>query len=277
MEMSPLALPPPDRRPGRALPLPLAWGADELHRLYEHAGGAAAGVVDPALVRLQYLHEKAHHGTRRVELAALPALGQGELLQEILVDSAQHVRGARIGSAHPNVAHQVDHLSQAALVQGGTCVVLGKHVLERRVVPLDGGHRVVHGPAYGGLLRLRLQPGPTGLRRHPEDALGAVLVRVFGVRAVDDLLLQLGVGLLEGIGDVLQEDQTENDMLVLGGVHAAPQGVGHQPILGLVARGRAVGPGSSAVVPRPCHPLLPPAVRPESVKSNVTTWTSLSA
>ena len=36
-------------------------GADELHRLDEHAGGAAAGVVHPALVWLQHLHEEPHY------------------------------------------------------------------------------------------------------------------------------------------------------------------------------------------------------------------------
>ena len=38
--------------------------------------------------------------------------------------------------------------------------------------------------------------------------------------------LELGVLLLEGVGDVLEEDQAEDDVLVLGGVHVAAQGVG---------------------------------------------------
>ena len=37
------------------------------------------------------------------------------------------------------------------------------------------------------------------------------------------------MALLEGVGDVLEEDQTEHDVLVLGGVQAAAQGVGHAP------------------------------------------------
>ena len=53
---------------------------------------------------------------------------------------------------------------------------------------------------------------------------------------------ELRVLLLEGVGDVLEEDQAEDDVLVLGGVHAAAQRVGHLPELGLVADvgGRAV-------------------------------------
>ena len=35
--------------------------------------------------------------------------------------------------------------------------------------------------------------------------------------------------LLEGVGDVLEEDQAEDDVLVLGGVHVAAQRVGGVP------------------------------------------------
>ena len=45
-----------------------------------------------------------------------------------------------------------------------------------------------------------------------------------------------GVQLLKGVGDVLEEDEAEDDVLVLGGVHAAPKGVGHPPERGLIAR-----------------------------------------
>ncbi len=38
-----------------------------------------------------------------------------------------------------------------------------------------------------------------------------------------------GVLLEEGVGDVLQEDQAEDDMLVLGGVHVAAQLLGGLP------------------------------------------------
>ena len=123
----------------------------------------------------------------------------------------------------------------------GAGVVLGEHILERGVVPLDGGHGVVDGPAYGGLTRLRSQPGPAGLGRHPEDVLRDVLVAVLG-GVLAPLGEHLGAVLLEGVGDVLEEDETEDDVLVLGGVHAAAQGVGHAPQLGAVAGG-AVGPG----------------------------------
>jgi len=49
--------------------------------------------------------------------------------------------------------------------------------------------------------------------------------------------------LLEGVGDALQEQQAEDDMLILTRIHATAQGVGHLPQLGRVADvgGGAVG------------------------------------
>ncbi len=76
--------------------------------------------------------------------------------------------------------------------------------------------------------------------RHPEDAGGAVLVRIFGVGALRLLRFQLGVLRLEGVGDVLEEDQAEDDVLVLRRVHVVAQRVGGVPELLLEADRRAV-------------------------------------
>jgi hypothetical protein len=43
------------------------------------------------------------------------------------------------------------------------------------------------------------------------------------------------VFLFERVGDVLEEDQPQDYVLVLAGVHAAPQGVGHLPQLCFVS------------------------------------------
>ena len=216
--------------------------ADELHRLDEHARRAAAGVVHAALVGLQHFHQEPHDRARGVELAPLTALCQCELLQEVLVDVAQHVRGACLFPAHFDVANEVDDLTQASLIQCRSGVVLGKHVVEHRVVPLDGGHGVVHQSADGGLAGLTLQILPPGLRRHPEDVLGTILVGMFRVRSLVTLGLKPCMGLFKSVGDVLQEDQTKDDVLVLGGVHAASQGVGHLPELGPVVGDAFAGP-----------------------------------
>ena len=162
------------------MPLPVAWAWMNSDGLDEHAGGAAAGVVDAAFVGLEHFDQQPDDGARGVELAALAALGQGELLQEVLVDAAEDVRGAGLGAADLDVADHVDDLAEAGLVQGGPGVVLGQHVLEGRVVLLDGGHGVVDGGADGGLVGLGLQDRPAGVGRHPEDVLGDVLVPVLG-------------------------------------------------------------------------------------------------
>ena len=219
-----------------AVPVAAGVGAHELDRLHEHPRRAAARVVDPAPVRRQHLDEHADDAARRVELAALLALGAGELRQEVLVDPAEHVAGPGVLVADPDVADEVDQLAEPPLVERRPGVVARQHVLERQVVALNGGHRLIDGQADGRLLGLRPQMRPAGLGRHPEDVLGDVLVSVLG-----GVLAPLGehgrVALLEGVGDVLQEDQPEDDMLVLGGVHRAAQRVGHRPQLGLVADG----------------------------------------
>ena len=52
------------------------------------------------------------------------------------------------------------------------------------------------------------------------------------------------MNLLESIGDVLQEDEAENDVLVFGCVHRAAQSVGHAPQLSLISgRGALTGGG----------------------------------
>ena len=137
------------------------------------------------------------------------------------------------GAAERDVADQVDELAEALLVEAGAGVVLGQHALERGVVALDGGHGVVHQLADGGLRGAGLEVLPARLLGHPEDAGGAVLVGVFGVGALRLLGFELGVLGLEGVGDVLEEDQAEDDVLVLGRVHVVAQRVGGGPELGL--------------------------------------------
>jgi hypothetical protein len=76
---------------------------------------------------------------------------------------------------------------------------------------------------------------PASLGRHPEDAQGAVLVGILGVGAALFVGDELRVLFLEGVGDVLEEDEAEDDVLVLSGVHAAAERVGHLPELLLIA------------------------------------------
>ena len=48
---------------------------------------------------------------------------------------------------------------------------------------------------------------------------------------------QRSVPFLDGVGDVLEEQQAEGNVPVLGRVHVAAQGVSHLPELGFVADG----------------------------------------
>ena len=218
--------------------VPASMCADELHRLHKHAGRAAAGVVHAATVGLEHLDKELHHAARGVELAALLALGAGELREKVFVHTTEHVLGAAFLIADFDVANEVDQLAEALLVQRGAGVVLGQHALEGRVVAFDGGYGVVHALADRWLLRLGLQVRPARLGRDPEDVLGAVSVGVFGVGALVALGLEPGVLFLESVGDVLEEDEAEDDVLVFGGVHRAAQGVGHPPKLCFVAQRR---------------------------------------
>ncbi len=100
---------------------------------------------------------------------------------------------------------------------------------------LDGGHGVVDELADGGLAGSGLDVGPAGLGWNPEDVDRAVLVGVFEVGTLRTFSFELCVLFLEGVRDVLKEDETKDDVLVLCSVHRAAQGIGHLPKLGFVA------------------------------------------
>jgi hypothetical protein len=68
---------------------------------------------------------------------------------------------------------------------------------------------------------------------------GPVLVRVLGVGAALLVALEPGVLLLERVGDVLEEDEAEDDVLLLARVHVRPEGVRGLPELLLETEVRA--------------------------------------
>ena len=70
------------------------WASTNFSRLHEHAAGAAAGVVNAALVGGEHLDQQPDDADGGVELAAVLAFGAGELGEEILVDAAEQVLGA---------------------------------------------------------------------------------------------------------------------------------------------------------------------------------------
>jgi hypothetical protein len=212
-------------------------GLHEAFGLHEHAGRAAAGVVDAALVGFEHLDQQPHDAARREELAAELALGLGELAEEVLVDAAERV--ARLGAValEADVGDQVDEALHLLGRDAAAGVVTRQLALEVRVVALDGEDGVVDQRRDVGARGLVLEVGPARLGRNPEDPLGGVLVAVFQqafeLRASDFVGFEFGLEFraagLERVGDVLQEEQAEDDVLVLGGVDLPAQGVGRLP------------------------------------------------
>jgi len=81
----------------------------------------------------------------------------------------------------------------------------------------------------------------SGPRRagHPEDVLGFVFVGVLGIGSGVVALAgeELGAVFLEGVGDVFEEDEAEDDVLVFRRVHVVAELIGSEPELGLEADG----------------------------------------
>ena len=88
-----------------------------------------------------------------------------------------------------------------------------------------------------GCLALAWRWRPAGIGGHPEDVLGFVFVGVFGVGPGVVALAgeELGAVFLEGVGDVFEEDEAEDDVLVFGRVHVGAELIGGEPELLLEA------------------------------------------
>ena len=209
----------------------------EALRLHEHAGRAAAGVIHAALVGFEHLDQQAHDAARREELAAELAFGSGELAEEVFVNAAKRV--ARLGTValEANVGNQVDQALHLFRRNAATGVVTRQLALEVGVVALDGEDGVVNQRGNVGACCLVLEVLPACLGGHPENPLGGVLVAVFEqaflLRAGDSVSGKLDFEFvapgLKGVGDVLQEKQAKDDVLVFGRVDLAAQGVGGLP------------------------------------------------
>ena len=117
------------------------------------------------------------------------------------------------------------------LSQGVPPVVLGEDTSEIRIVSLDGSHRLVDCGPIGLLPGLGLDGGPSGFLGDPKHVAGGVVVSLLRVHSLVDFGFQFLVEFLEGIGDVLEEDEGEDDVLVFCGVDVASEGIGSSPEL----------------------------------------------
>ena len=137
---------------------------DEPGGVDEHAAGAAGGVVDLAVERLDDVDDQADDRLRREELAAALALVRRELGQEVLVDEAERVAGdgSRERREEPN------ELEQDALLE--LLVPPREHVAQAGVRRLDRVHREVDVRAEVFALRQVDEPGETSDLGHEEHA-----------------------------------------------------------------------------------------------------------
>src|SRR5206468_7168758 len=111
-----------------------------------------------------------------------------------------------------------------------------------------------------------LDIGPPGSLRDEK----LVLVGVFGIGPLRTKRLAL---LVEAVGQPLEEEQAEDEVLVVGGVDRAPEDVGRRPEVSLQARAcelladrqldllRRWSPSSSASAVRPRGPFYHPSSR----------------
>src|SRR5690606_15014258 len=105
--------------------------------------------------------------------------------------------------------------------------------------------------ADGGLLGVGLQVRPARLLRHPEHVFCQVCVAVLGGgRVFGEQCLVPG---LLAVGDVLEEDEPQHHVLVVGRLHVAAQLVGGLEEFGLEAQGGPVAVLGDLVL---CHAVV---------------------
>ena len=116
------------------------------------------------------------------------------------------------------------------------------YALELRVFLFDLGHGVIDALTDVRLFGGGMHQIPAGRRGHPEHAFRRVFITIFGVGAwtlIEDFRMALG----EPVRDVLQEDEAQYHMLVVGGVQMAAQLVGGGPEFGFQALAGVFGLG----------------------------------
>ena len=215
---------------------------DEFLGLHEHAAGAAAGVVNLAVVRREDGDQRLDDAGRRVELATLLAFGAGELAEEVFINLAEHVTRLARFVAEADGGDQIDQLAELAIRQLRPGVAFVEDALEPGVFGLDQRQGVVDALADVRLFRGGAQGFPAGGFRHPEDVGFLVVVAVFQlvgnqggiiemvvVGGIGEAPGQFGTARGEGIGDILDEDQPEDEVFVLGGIQIGAQLVGGRP------------------------------------------------
>ena len=192
----------------------------KLCTLHEHASRSAAGVIYAAIVRLQHFDQCANHAGGSIEFTSQLAFLFGKLGKAVFICSAEDIAAAACVN-HLNVGEQVNHITQTALVQFGTSEVLGEDILQSLVFFFDRSHCIVDHGADFGSVRLGSNDAPAGSFGYEENAFGNVLIHIF-LKTVA-FFHELLVLFVEAIGNVLEENQSQNDGFIFGCVDVAAQ------------------------------------------------------
>jgi len=90
---------------------------DEFDRLNKHPGGAATGVIDAALERLNHLNQQADNATRGIKFTTFFPLGAGKTAQKVFINPAQDVLRASVFIADLYIVDEVYELAEALLIE----------------------------------------------------------------------------------------------------------------------------------------------------------------
>jgi hypothetical protein len=225
---------------------------EEKARLDEQASRAAGRIVDGGEGSgIDQLGNQLSHLFGGVKLACRLALPLSELSQKILVGPAQDIR-LGVLQAQPVAAQDLNQRSQPVVVQRALAalpliVVLDvQHALQIRIEPGDLpqglGQKFAH-PAVGPVIPDRLPVVfPWNVKANDRSAAGLQSV---GQISLDDAPGQLflpvlrdvsGKLVVKDIGEPLEEDEGQDEVLELGGIRRPPNGAGRIPQPGLQSR-----------------------------------------
>jgi hypothetical protein len=145
-------------------------------------------------------------------------------------------------NARPQEHRRHERIEVLLLIERRTGVVYGEHALQHGILFLDRSQRIVDDLADSRLLGIVLQIRPARFLRNPEYIFGGVFISIFGdflarlgffdvvfALRISGFLQEMSVLLFKSIGDVLEENQTEDDVFVFGGIHVAAQLIGSRP------------------------------------------------
>jgi len=227
-------------------------GADEALGLDEEAAAAHRRVVHAAVVRLEHGDDEADDGFGGEVLAAAFAFGEGKAAEKVFVYVAEDVFGAECAVGVEAVfGEELDEADEGGVADAVVADAL-EDAFEFGVVFFDGVKGVVDEFGDAAVFAAPGEFGaefegdgggdfvPARLARYPEgDVFGVVVtlfefggdsggviggvgivgrVEVVVARGVAQLLFDLLALRVEGVGDVFEEDEAEDDVFVVGGV-----------------------------------------------------------